>query len=84
MFTEAQIQQLRKVIREEVKTEVNSALEISLNPIKKDIKIIKKDGRYLKKTVGLVVKNYDEGDNILGKRVSRIETHLHLSPLTQN
>lgn len=68
MLTKSDVSQIRNVVHNEVET----ALEEKLKPVKKDLK-------YIKKTVGLIAKNYDEGDVKLSRRVKRIEEHLNLT-----
>lgn len=51
---------------------VDEKLDKKLKPIKKDL-------RYLRKTVDLIVANYDEADVKLDRRVKKIEHHLGLS-----
>ncbi len=50
---------------------IDSKLDTRLKPIKKDL-------RYVKKTVDIIVKNYDEADVKLESRVRKIEQHLAL------
>lgn len=52
--------------------------EEKLLPIKKDIHSIKKKMIKMNKTLKLVVKNYDEEDTKLGRRVDKIEHHVGL------
>ncbi|MBU3979665.1 hypothetical protein KKE68_08300, partial [Patescibacteria group bacterium] len=52
-------------------SEIDTVIENKLKPIKKDL-------RYLRKTVSLIVRNYDEGDVKLERRVIKIEKHLAL------
>lgn len=68
MLTKSDLNQIRVVVNEEV----DVVVEKKLKPIKKDL-------RYLKKTVDLTVKNYDEGDIKLERRVKRIEGHIGLT-----
>ncbi len=86
MLTKTDLNQIRGVVREEVDVVVEEKLEKGLEPIKKDLTIIKKDAKYLKKkvnridrTVSLIVKNYDEGDIKLDRRVRKIEEHIGLT-----
>lgn len=72
--------------------QIGNVIDNKLEPIKKDLTILKtdvtilnKDVKYLKKkvnridrTVSLIVKNYDEADVKLEKRVRKIEHHLVL------
>ena len=67
MLTKSDLNQIRGVVREEV----DVVVEGKLKPIKKDLK-------YLKKTVDIIVKNYDEGDVKLERKVRKIEQHLAL------
>ncbi len=90
MLTKSDLNQIRVVVNEEVDAVVDEKLE----PIKKDLTILKsdvtdlkKDVKYLKKkvnridrTVSLTVKNYDEGDIKLERRVKKIEDHIGLTP----
>jgi len=68
MLTKSDLNQIRVVVNEEV----DAVVEKKLKPIKKDL-------RYLKKTVDLTVKNYDEGDIKLDRRVRKIEAHIGLT-----
>lgn len=84
MLTKTDLNQIGQV--------VDARLEKGLEPVKKDliilksdVTILKKDVKYLKKkvnridrTVSLTVKNYDEGDVRLERRVKIIEKHLDL------
>lgn len=63
MLTKSDLQQIGSVVDEK--------LDSKLKPIKKDLK-------YLKKTADVIVKNYDEGDVLLGRRVKKIEDHLQI------
>ena len=56
MLTKTDLNQIRSVVAEEVETVVERKLE----PIKKDLKYLKKKVNRIDKTVGIVVKNYDE------------------------
>ena len=93
MLTKTDLNQIRGVVREEVDVVVEEKLEKGLEPIKKDLTILKsdvtdlkKDVKYLKKkvnridrTVSLTVKNYDEGDIKLDRRISKVEEHIGLT-----
>lgn len=63
MLTKSDLQQIGEVI--------DTKLDTKLKPIKKDL-------THIKKTVNLIVKNYDEADIKLERRVKKIETHLGL------
>lgn len=56
------------------KSEIDQIGEV----VEKTLKPIKKDLKYLRKTVDLVVKNYDEGDARLERRLTKIEQHLSI------
>lgn len=71
MLTKSDLNQIRGVVHEEVEIVVDERLDKKLKPIKKDLK-------YLKKTVDIIVKNYDEADVKLERRVRKIEQHLML------
>lgn len=78
MLTKSDLKQIGNVF--------DQRLEQGLEPIKSDLGNVKKDLKYLKKkvnridkTVSLVVKNYDEGDVKLARRVKRVEEHLGIT-----
>lgn len=73
MLTKTDLNQIRGVVREEVDVVVEQKLEKKLKPIKKDL-------RYLRTTVDIIVKNYDEADVKLERRVKKIEEHVGLTP----
>ncbi len=50
----------------------------NLTNVNKDLKYLKKKVNRIDKTVSIVVKNYDEADVQLHRRVRRIEQHLAL------
>jgi hypothetical protein len=83
MLTKSDLQQigglLDKKLEEKLEQKLEEKLEQKLSPIKKDVQNIKRQVQYIHKTVSLIVKNYDEGDVKLAKRVDRIEEHLGLS-----
>ncbi len=72
MLTKTDLSQIRGVVHEEVDVVVEEKLEKKLKPIKKDL-------RYLRTTVDLIVKNYDEADVKLERRVRKIEHHVGLA-----
>ena len=106
MLTKSDLSQIRKIIREEVETEVSDAkktlesliriskleikssindvddrlknVEIGVDMLEKDMKNVKKDLKYLKQTANLIIKNYEEEDIKLQKKVTRIEEHLRI------
>lgn len=63
--------------------QIGNVVDEKLEPVKKDIKYLKKKVNRIDKTLDLVVKKYDEEDVRVQKRVKRIETHLGLTPLPQ-
>ncbi len=79
MLTKTDLSQIQKIVQVETKKIVQEEVGIIVDErLDKKLKPIKKDLRYLKKTVNLIAKNYDEGDMRLERRVKRIEQHLHL------
>lgn len=68
MLKKTDLNQIRVVVNEEVE----GVVEKKLKPVKKDL-------RYLRKTVDLIVKNYDEADVKLQRRISKIEQHISLT-----
>jgi len=68
MLTKTDLNQIRVAVNEEV----DVVVEKKLKPIKRDL-------RYLKKTVDIIVKNYDEADVKIERRVRKIEAHIGLA-----
>jgi len=68
MLTKNDLNEIRSIVNDEIETVVA-----------KHLKPVKKDLRWLKKTVDIVARNYDEEDVKLGRRVTKIEKHLGLS-----
>ena len=75
MLTKNDLDQIGQVVDEK--------LDGKLEPVRKDLGSLKSDLNYLKKkvnridrTVNSIVKNYDEGDVKLDRRVRKIEQHL--------
>lgn len=67
-------------------SQIGNVVDEKLEPVKKDLTVLRKDVKYLKKkvnridrTLSLTVKNYDEEDVKLGRRVARIEDHIGLT-----
>lgn len=71
-LTKSDLDQIRGVVHEEVETVVDERLDEKLKPITKEL-------RYIRKTVEIIGKNYDEGDVKLERRIRKIEQHLTLS-----
>ncbi len=65
-------EKLEQKLEEKLEKKLEQKFEQKLKPIKKDI-------RYIRKTVDLIAKNYDEGDVKLNRRVRKIEQHLAIS-----
>jgi hypothetical protein len=65
MLTDNDLEKIKLV----VEPIVENVVDRKLIPVKKDL-------RYLKKTVNIIAKNYYEADVKLRRRVSRIEKHL--------
>ena len=88
MLTKTDLNQIGNVIDEklkpakkdltDLKTDVSS-LKTDVSRIKVDVKYLKKKVNRIDKTVSLTVKNYDEGDVRLERKVKRIEDHLGLT-----
>ena len=82
MLTKIDLSQIREIVHEEVdvivEEKLNSKLKLELEPIKKDLKYLKKKVNKIDKTVNLIVTNYDEADVKLERRVKKIEQHLAL------
>ena len=88
MLTKTDLNQIRGVVRDEVGEIVDQKLEPikkninglvqDVTSLKKDMSNVKRDVKYLRKTANVIVKNYDEGDVMLGRRVKKIEQHLGL------
>jgi len=85
MLTKNDLNQIRSVVKEEVKNEVADQVKMGLEPIakdlsdvKKDLKDVKKRVKKIEKTVDVVIDHFDR--EIVGtqKRVGRIEDHLSL------
>lgn len=67
MLTKSDLDQIRIVVQEEVE------------PIKKDIKILKKSDEKIKKDLRTVIDYFDRDSVVLHKKVERIEKHLGMS-----
>lgn len=59
--------------------QIGNVVDGKLEPVKEDLKYLKKKVNRIDKTVEIIVKNYDEGDVKLARRIKRIEQHLALS-----
>lgn len=82
MLTKTDLNQIGSVIDqklEPIKKELGQVGQVIDEKLEKQLKPIKKDLRYLKKTVDLIVRDYDEADVKLQRRVSKIEVHLGLA-----
>ncbi len=75
MFTDEQLNQLRGVMREEVGPLIREEVE----PIKKDLKTVKRSVRKIEKTIDVLVRRTDEADVALRRRVERVEDHLGMA-----
>ena len=82
MLTKTDLSQIRSVVHEEVdvivEEKLNSKLKLELEPIKKDLKYLKKKVNRIDETVNLIVANYDEADVKLERRVRKIEQRIAL------
>ncbi len=92
MLTKSDINQIGNVIDEKldlklkpIKVDINELktdfdqLKTDVKGLKKDMKITRRDVTYLKQTVGMIAKNYDEGDVRLERRVKKLEEHLSVN-----
>lgn len=93
MLTKTDLNQIRGVVHEEVNVIIDEKLKLELEPIKngltdlkssvtdmkKDVKYLKKKVNRIDKTVNLIVRNYDEADVKLHRRVKKIEDHIGLT-----
>jgi len=61
------------------KTDLNQIGQVVDEKLDKKLKPIKKDLKYLKKTLDIVVENYDENDVRLERKIKKIETHIGLT-----
>ena len=83
--TEVESNSLKSELTSEVKLmrmRLESRLETIENKLKdSDIKLgnVEKDLKYVKKTIEVMIKRFDEDDAALRKRVEKIEEHLNLS-----
>lgn len=64
MLTKSDLSQIGNVVDEK--------LDSKLKPIKKDLK-------YIKKTLDIVVQKYDEGDVKLERRLRKVEDNLNIA-----
>lgn len=69
---------LTKLDLKQIGNVVDERLEQRLGPVEKGLKTLKKDLRYIKKTVSVLVDRSDREETLLKKRVTRIEQHLAL------
>lgn len=109
MLTKDDLALIRKVVREEVETEVKDSsrtletqiiksrmeqqremgelddrmknVEIRVDGLRKYVKDVKKDVKYIKKTLDVAIKVFNEEHTKLAKKVKRTEDHLDLPSL---
>lgn len=67
-----------KAIRTTVQEQVDDSLVRELTPIKKDIRVIKRDMTRVRKDIKYMSGQFDEEIVHTRRRVERIEEHLHL------
>lgn len=80
MLTKSDLKQIGTIVEEKVgpiRRDVASVKE-DVASVKEDVKYLRKKVNRIDKTVSIIVKNYDEGDVQLGRRVKTIEDHLGL------
>ncbi len=59
-------------------SKIGNVIEERLEPVKKDMKYLKKKVNKIDKAVSIIGKNYDQGDVELGRRMTKIEQYLDL------
>jgi len=81
MLTKSDLSQIGNVIDEKldpIKKDLKT-VQGGLQTVQKDLKYLKKKVNRIDKTVSLTVKNYDEGDVRLERRVRKVEQHIGLT-----
>lgn len=79
MLTKTDLQQIREVVREEVDERLEVKLEEKLEEkLDKKLKPIKRDLNYVKRTLSVAIKRFDETDVNHERRIGNIENHLGL------
>lgn len=83
MLTKKDLQQLGEVVDERIEksltplrqdlSKIGDVIDAKLEPIRKDLKRLNSKVNKIDKTVNIIVKNYDEGDVPLSKRIDRLE-----------
>ncbi|OGH23139.1 MAG: hypothetical protein A3F31_04065 [Candidatus Levybacteria bacterium RIFCSPHIGHO2_12_FULL_38_12] len=76
MLTKTDLKQIEGIVQGVVRNETRQIIQQELEPIRKDTKTLKKDMRYVKKTIDIMVRMFNEDDVKLRKRVEKIEDHL--------
>lgn len=86
MLTKTDLSQIGNIIDEKLDNKLEP-IKKDLTYLKRDVTDLKKDVKYLKKkvnkidkTVSLTVRNYDEADVKLERRVRKVEEHISLTP----
>lgn len=75
-LTKNDLQQIRSIVREEVRDEV----KVQLDPVHKEIKTIKKDIVHIRKDINTIINFFDREYLELRSRIERIEDYLKLPP----
>ncbi len=81
MLTKSDLSQIRKVVKEEVKTEI-APLKVKIDKIETRLSSIEKEMKKIGKDIKVVVNFFDKTYLRLLKRIERIEEHLNLPPLS--
>ena len=76
MLTKTDLKQIEGIVQGVVRNETRQIIQQELEPIRKDTKTLKRDMRYVKKTIDIMVRMFNEDDVKLRKRVEKIEDHL--------
>lgn len=89
MLSKSDLQAIDKIVERriddsvenKVKPLLDAQFEQKLKPLlQNELKPIKRDIRRIRKDVDYIIGKFDEGIVHLGRRATRIEKHLHLSP----
>lgn len=86
MLTKSDLNQIRTIVREEVKDQVNDAFSAQVpniidSTLKKELKPIKEDITKIRKDMKTIVGFFDAEYLQLRKRIERIEELLKISPV---
>ena len=80
MLTKSDLRQIQKVVKREIKSEVDP-LKKDIKTVKSDVSTLKKDVTKIRKDVNVIVSLFDREYLELRARGDRIERHLDIAPL---